>query len=202
MNVVLMLIFSMSVFSQTCEYSYTVWNTRLRTSEGPIKVKKSYSSLSPQEKGPQGCTPCEVDQVEVKLQNGLTFKACKSFAKKFQTVLNEALNRGKKIETVLAYRPSISKGKEDHQGRRTEFSHHAFGAAIDINENHNGLYGNCLTWNPTCRLMKGGVYNPANPLSIRENDDFVTLFRAQGLEWGGKIQGVQKDFMHFSLDGY
>ena len=202
MNILILIFFSFSLYAKTCEYSYTVWNTRLKKSEGPIRVQKPYSELTKNESGPTGCNPCEVDQQIVVLSNGIQFKACHRYADQFKTVLNQALKKGKIIRSVVGYRPSISKGKEDSSGRRSEFSHHAFGAAIDINEEFNGLYGNCLTWNPGCQLLKGGVYSPSNPLSIRDKDEFVTLFQGIGFQWGGKIQGIQKDFMHFSLDGY
>jgi hypothetical protein len=185
-----------------CEYSYTVWNTIQKKSEGPFRIIKPYAQLAPYEKSPEGCTPCESDQQQVRLKNGLSFTACKKFAQQFQTTLDRVLDTGRKIETVLSYRPSISKGQADSQGRRTIFSHHAFGTAIDINENFNGLYGNCLNWNPGCQLIKGGAYSPYHPFSIRDKDEFVTYFKGIGLEWGGKIRGIQKDFMHFSFDGY
>lgn len=202
MKVLILLLLSLNLHAKTCEYSYTVWNTRLRKSLGPIRVQKPYAQLTKQEKGPSGCSPCEADQVDVTLMNGVQFRACRSYAESFKKVLNLALQKGKSIRTVVGYRPSISKGKEDAQGLRTEFSHHAFGTALDINEEANGLYGNCLSWHPGCRLIKGGVYSLSNPLSIRDKDELVTLFLGIGFQWGGKIQGVQKDFMHFSLDGY
>ena len=202
----MMILFLLSFISlaqaKTCEYNYTVWNTRLNKSEGPFRVIKNYQDLSPRERGVDGCTVCEADQVKVTLSNGLSFQTCQRFAGQFVSTLNRILSSGRKIESVLSYRPSISTGEVDAQGRRTEFSHHAFGSALDLNENHNGLYINCLEWNPGCRLSKGGVYNPKNPLAIRDKDEFVTHFKQIGFEWGGKIKGKQKDFMHFSLDGY
>ncbi len=165
-------------------------------------IAKPYSSLTKAELGPEGCTPCEEDQVKITLKNGLEFKACKRFAGPFKTQLEKILDTGRKIESVLGYRVSMSKGQIDSSGRRTEFSHHAFGSALDINENRNGLYTDCLEWGPHCRLIKGGAYSPMHPLSIREKDEFVTYFKEIGFQWGGKIQGIQKDFMHFSLDGY
>jgi hypothetical protein len=197
-------IFNSSVYGAqvNCEYSYTVWNTILKKSEGPFRVNKPYSQLSKLEKSPEGCTPCEIDQQLMRLNNGLSFTACKSFAQKFKKTLDKILESGRKIETVLGYRPSISKGQMDALGRRTVFSHHAFGTAIDINENFNGLYTNCINWNAGCQLIKGGAYSPQHPLAIRDNDEFVTNFKGLGLRWGGQIQGIQKDFMHFSFDGY
>jgi hypothetical protein len=188
--------------TKNCEYSYTVWNMLLKKSEGPFHVNRPYSQLNKFEKSPEGCTPCESDQQIMQLKNGLRFTACKHFAQQFKMALDKALDSGRKIQTVLSYRPSISKGPPDSSGRRTIFSHHAFGTAIDINEDFNGLYGNCTTWNGACQLIKGGAYSPMHPMSIRDNDEFVTNFKGIGLKWGGQIQGIQKDFMHFSFDGY
>jgi hypothetical protein len=185
-----------------CEYSYTVWNTILKKSEGPFRINKPYSQLTKREKSSEGCSPCESDQQLMRLKNGLSFTACKKFAQQFKMALDKILDSGRKIETVLSYRPSISKGEIDSVGRRTVFSHHAFGTAIDINENFNGLYTNCLKWGPGCQLIKAGVYSPHHRLSIRDKDEFVTNFKGIGLQWGGQILGIQKDFMHFSFDGY
>lgn len=203
MIAVVLIFFQLFAFAQkSCEYSYTIWNTRSNKSEGPIRVKKSYQDLTAVEKGPEGCTVCEADQTQVTLSNGIGFLTCRRFAGQFQATLNKVLQSGRKIESVVSYRPSISKGPVDSRGLRTQFSHHAFGSAIDINENANGLYANCLQWNPGCRLIKGGAYRPSEPLAIRDKDEFVTHFKGIGFEWGGKIHGNQKDFMHFSLDGY
>lgn len=202
MIVMIIIMLSSLLYAQDCTYSYTVWNTRERTSDGPFLIKKSRSQLVSYEKGPRGCTPCEEDQVSVQLSNGLSFKTCKHFASDFKQALEMVLSSGRKIESILSYRASLSKGKADARGRRTEFSHHAFGAALDVNENHNGLYNNCLRWSGQCVLSKGGVYRPDSALAIRENDEFVTQMQRIGLKWGGKIAGNQKDFMHFSLDGY
>lgn len=185
-----------------CTYSFTVWNTVLRRSEGPILVRKNYSALSGAEIGPRHCTPCQEDQVTVRLSNGLKFEACKKFANEFQAALEKVLKSGRKIDSVVAYRPSVSKGKVNSNGLRSEFSHHAFGVAIDLNENFNGLYEGCGTWNSACRLIKGGVYSPGHPKSIRDGDEFVKSMAQHGFKWGGTILGQQKDFMHFSLDGY
>lgn len=199
---IFLLLLSVHVHAKICEYSYTVWNTRSNKSEGPFKVRKTYEELTAKERGPDGCTVCEADQVKVTLSNGISFLTCQRYAGLFVSALNKILSSGRKIESVVSYRPSISKGEADAKGLRTQFSHHAFGAAIDLNENHNGLYTNCLNWNPGCHLIKGGAYRPESPESIRDQDEFVTHFKGIGFQWGGKILGKQKDFMHFSLDGY
>lgn len=187
--------------SEICEYSYTVWNNRERKSEGPFTIRKPYARVTSLERYSSTCTICRRDQVEVSLQNGVRFEVCKSEAGKFVKVLEEALKAGFTIKTVVGYRPSLSKGPLDSTGRRTQFSRHAFGVAIDVNEDHNGLYDQCVRWGPACRLIKGGKYSATDPLSIRPDSILVKLFGRENLKWGGEIQGVQKDFMHFSPDG-
>jgi len=188
--------------SEHCEYSYTVWNTQMRKAEGPFKVNKPYSSLGPQEKGPFGCTPCEQDQQEIVLKSGLKVKICRHLASAMEKNLNEILKSGFRITSLTGYRTSISKGSPDSAGRRTKFSHHAFGAAIDINEEFNGLYDHCLTWGPGCRLIKGGRYIPGGPGSISPQSSVISIMNSSKFQWGGSISGLQKDFMHFSSDGY
>lgn len=191
-----------NVFASTlCEYSYTVWNHHQKKSEGPFTIRKPVSALAPFERDPSGCTICKSDQTEIILSNGVKFEACKRQAGKFQSLLEKALKEGVKIDTVVGYRPSMSKGPLDQRGRRTEFSRHAFGIAIDINEDQNGLYDQCLKWGPSCRLIKGGVYLPGKSASFTSDSVLVNIFKSNGLKWGGEINGFQKDFMHFSPDG-
>lgn len=187
--------------AELCQYSYTVWNTRTQKAEGPFRISKPRSTMSVTEAGRDGCSVCESDQVLVKLSNNVEVKLCKTQVHKIKNVLQEFLQAGGVIKTLTGYRPSISKGNADSQGRRTEFSRHAYGLALDINEDHNGLYDHCLEWGPSCRLIKGGKYSSEDPMSIRADSQIVRLFREQGFLWGGKIHGFQKDFMHFSPDG-
>lgn len=185
-----------------CTYSFTVWNALNRKSEGPFLVKKSRSALSALEIGSRNCSLCQEDQQEIVLSNGVKFKACRAYQGEFRSALERAISSGRSITSVVGYRPSRSKGALDSAGRRTEFSRHAFGTALDVNEEHNGLYDRCLSWNGGCRLIKGGIYRPGHPLSITDGDIFVKSFSQVGFRWGGAIPGQQKDFMHFSLDGY
>jgi hypothetical protein len=95
-----------------------------------------------------------------------------------------------------------SRGAADGNGNRIGFSNHSFGTAIDINPEQNGLYDNCITFGPQCRLLRGGEWRPGTPGTLDKNGDIVTLFKQAGFQWGGEIVGKQKDFMHFSLTGY
>ncbi|HAH07296.1 MAG TPA: hypothetical protein DCM05_12370 [Elusimicrobia bacterium] len=186
-----------------CSYTYTVWNVKAKKSLIRKTVSKAYGELTPSEKGPLGCTPCVEDQQEVVLSNGLKFQACKKAAEPVRKALEAALAKGQKIVSVLGYRAQMSKGAADKDGNRTELSNHAFGTAVDLNEEHNGLYENCISWGPKCRLRKGGKYRPgADPLSLTKESPALAELKAAGFEWGGKIEGRQKDFMHFSPTGY
>lgn len=196
----LLSLFLSHAFAFDCHYEYTVWNTRTRASEGPFKIKKWKKDLTKVEKGPLGCSLCEEDQVNVQLKDGKSFRVCSSIADTFKQAIDSS---GFKVETILGYRPSRSRGPVDSRGLRTEFSNHAYGVAVDINENYNGLYSNCVQWGTQCVLTKGGTYRPTQDARslTRENPLTLSLIHA-GLRWGGEIEGTQKDFMHFSPDGY
>jgi len=86
--------------------------------------------------------------------------------------------------------------------RRTQYSYHSFGVAIDINAEQNGLYGNCVTFSDACQLRRGGPWRPGRPGTITLGDPIYDGLTDIGLRWGGEIAGRQKDFMHFSLTGY
>jgi hypothetical protein len=187
--------------TDSCHYEYTIWNTTQRRVSGRRVIDKPRAELTDEEKGPLGCTPCREDQVEVKLRNGLEFLACLKIATPLREALDGALERGQDVRTVVGYRAQMSKGPADKDGNRTELSNHAFGVAIDVNENQNGLYDHCVTWSPACRLIKGGPYRPGEG-SILADSPLVAAMKAIGLEWGGRIAGRQKDFMHFSPSGY
>jgi hypothetical protein len=131
----------------------------------------------------------------------VTFKVCGAFVEAFRSGLEAAIGQGEVIESVTGHRPSKSRGNLDGQGRRTEFSNHAYGAAVDVNEAYNGLYDFCLSWSPSCRLIKGGRYVPGQQRSFTRRSPLVRALRDRGLLWGGEISGKQKDFMHFSPDG-
>ncbi|MBI5243751.1 MAG: M15 family metallopeptidase [Elusimicrobia bacterium] len=97
----------------------------------------------------------------------------------------------------------MSRGPTDGRGNRTEISNHSFGAAVDLNEENNGLYEKCFAWSKKCALRKGGRYRPGeDPLSLREESPAVVELKKAGFLWGGRIAGNQKDFMHFSPTGY
>ncbi len=140
--------------------------------------------------------------VEVPLSNGLSVTLCRAVAREVAVALDRALADGAVIETILGYRPSVSRGDPDLNGERTGLSNHAYGVALDINEGWNGLYQDCATWGPQCLLMKGGAWTPSDPRGLRRKSPLVLALGETGLLWGGAIAGTQKDFMHFSPSGY
>ncbi len=185
-----------------CHYTYSVWNVKAKASKAHHAVAKPYAQLAAKEKGPLGCTPCEEDQADVQLSNGLQFRACRLVSDRIHDALEAALSRGQKIVSVVGYRAQMSKGPADQSGNRTELSNHAFGVAVDVNEGYNGLYNDCVAWSPQCVLGKGGPYQPGSELSLTEGSPLVQEMKKVGYDWGGKIAGRQKDFMHFSPSGY
>jgi len=193
---------SSAVASETCHYTYSVWNAQNRQTSRSLRVEKRRSELTSSERGPFGCTPCEEDQVHIKLSNGIRYQLCKKVAGPVTDALEEALKQGATINKVVGYRPSMSRGPLNPSGERTRLSNHAFGVAVDINPNHNGLYGSCLVWGPKCKLLKGGPWNPDVPLSLQPGHPVLTALLKSGLRWGGSIKGNQKDMMHFSPSGY
>jgi len=112
------------------------------------------------------------------------------------------LKKGAPIHTVVGYHVVKSRGPVDHAGNRTGFSNHSFGTAIDINPDQNGLYDNCITFGPECRLLRGGDWRSGIPGTLEKDGDIVNTLKQEGFYWGGEIAGKQKDFMHFSLTGY
>ena len=97
----------------------------------------------------------------------------------------------------------MTPGDVDHEEKRTQFSNHSFGIAVDINPDSNGLYQNCIEFSQQCVLRRGGDWQPGqNSRSIAADSQLVKALKSAGFKWGGEILGRQKDFMHFSPDGY
>lgn len=184
-----------------CHYTYTVWSATEHRTVATVPVDRPRAELTAAERGPFGCTPCEEDQVTVRLADGHALRVCRAVAAPIRTAIDDALAYGAMISSLLGYRPSMSRGEPDAAGNRTVLSNHAFGVAVDVNADHNGLYDRCATWGPGCRLLLGGPWSPTDPLSIQRDGAWVRAFRAIGYGWGGDLQGDQKDLMHFSPTG-
>jgi len=189
--------------TKMCSYSSYAWNVNTKSVTNYHRVSHSYSKLAAFEiDKATACTVCEEDQREIALPGVKPFKVCKRLHRKIENALRSAMDSGKKIETVIGYRVGLTRGELDSMGNRTGFSHHSYGIAIDVNSAYNGLYDNCLTFNSACRLRKGGRWVSHHPMSLTPADKIVKNLKNMGLRWGGEIKGWQKDFMHFSPDGY
>ena len=186
-----------------CHYSDWVWNSEANRAEDFRDVATRRSTLSPDLIHPDyPCSVCEEDQVEITLDGAAPFKVCHVFAEDIEYILREAQQSGFEINEVAGYRVGRTKGPLDDRGRRTQYSYHSFGVAIDINAAQNGLYANCVTFSPRCQLRRGGPWEPERAGTIMPGDIIYDGMSDIGLRWGGEIAGRQKDFMHFSPNGY
>ena len=120
----------------------------------------------------------------------------------FEPAYRKLLASGEPVTEVTAYRPGKTKNPLDAKGNRTGFSNHAYGAAVDINRSKNGLYDKCPKFGPGCRRIQGGQWRPGSPGTLSKDSSIVRVLREAGFKWGGEIDGMQKDFMHFSPSGY
>lgn len=190
--------------SRSCHYQTYQWNTITRKADNIRTVSRPYSQLAPDEIDPQtGCTVCEEDQAELVIDGIPPVRVCKYVLQQFQFALREAVDSGFDINQLVGYRVGKTRGDVDINGRRTLFSHHAYGTALDVNPGSNGLYTNCLDFNEQCLLVRGGPWKPdGSNGSIRHDGVLVQSMKSAGFRWGGEIAGRQKDFMHFSLSGY
>jgi len=200
----LVLGYHLSALAETCSYQSYQWNTLRQQAENFVRVRKSYADLDASEIDvATGCTVCEEDQSWIEIAGLEPVRVCKSLAVRVREILVDAVAGGFEIRTLVGYRVGKTRGEVDGGGRRTGFSNHSFGIAIDINIESNGLYANCLEFGPQCRLLRGGHWRPAtDPLSITADSRLVRSMKSAGFHWGGEISGRQKDFMHFSPSGY
>jgi hypothetical protein len=187
----------------SCTYRTYSWNTYERRPVDFREVRHPYSELRPVEiHEPTGCTVCEEDQIEITLPGVAPFRLCKFMAYEIRQALLRAMAEGERINSVVGYRVGMTKGDIDGRGNRTRFSNHSFGIAIDVNQLQNGLYDNCVSFGPGCRLIRGGAWEPEQEGSLTPHSRVVRDLGEIGLKWGGQIEGRQKDFMHFSPSGY
>ncbi len=201
--VALVMVSSMCV-AESCHYHDWRWNAAQKRAVERILVEKDYAQLLPDERDVRsGCTVCAEDQTSIKVAGVPEFSVCKRYAQTVQDALEKLVRQGEKVYSVIGYRVGHTRGDLDSQGNRTAFSNHSFGIAIDINPDHNGLYGNCPDFGPHCTLLRAGPWRPEDsPYSLRRDGLTVRVLKEAGFKWGGEIEGLQKDFMHFSLTGY
>lgn len=204
---ILLLITLLSVEAfQTCTYTDWTWSAAERRAVDIREVEKPYSALTDDERdllsdGGTGCSICREDQMEIALPGVEPFRVCKAVAGEVEAALTRAMEQGFQIETVIGYRVGRSKGVLDAQGRRTEYSNHSFGLAIDVNADKNGLYDRCTEFSGSCRLIRGGEWRPGEQGGITPDTPIYEEMTAIGWRWGGELPGRQKDFMHFSPSG-
>lgn len=200
----LLLMHGAVALAQDCHYSTWQWDVAARKAVGFKNVARSFESLGDLDRDARsGCSVCIEDQALIRIDGIEPFRICKRYAERVRGVLAELLSDGVPIKSVVGYRVGKSRGAVDALGRRTQFSNHSFGVAMDINSQSNGLYSNCLAFNEHCELLRGGHWRPGrDPYSLTPNGEVVTKMKSIGFKWGGEIEGRQKDFMHFSLTGY
>lgn len=187
----------------TCTYDVSIWNVRSKGIAGTTTVRHDYASLSEDEVDPlTGCTVCSEDQERLELPGVAPFSVCRKIAPEVRATLMKLLDAGEPVLTVRGYLVIRSRGPVDEKGNRTKLSNHSYGAAIDINRNLNGLYTNCVSFGPQCRLMLGGAWRPGVAGTLEADGAIVRAMKELGFSWGGEIKGIQKDFMHFSRSGY
>ncbi|MBI3563372.1 MAG: M15 family metallopeptidase [Gammaproteobacteria bacterium] len=190
------------LLAATCSYDSWVWDVVQKKSVSHSKVIKSSAQLSAEERGTvPGCTVCEQDQVEIRLDTLPVFKVCKILQAPVTRAIQQARADGFPLTSVVGYRVGKTKGAVNALGQRTQFSNHSYGTALDFNADSNGLYAACVEFNPLCRLVRGGEYYPTKRGAITRASSLYKAMRMAGFKWGGEIAGKQKDFMHFSLTG-
>ena len=187
----------------TCSYSTYEWNVPSQRAVNHRAVRHSYASLAPEEiDAGTGCTVCREDQTTLHLPDGTPYEVCHLLAPAIAEAVDSVVASGEPIFTITGYRVGMTKGETDANGNRTRFSNHSFGIALDVNEELNGLYDRCIAFGPDCRLIRGGRWEAGQLGSLTPESAVVRELGRIGLRWGGRIEGRQKDFMHFSPTGY
>lgn len=192
---------STALASDVCTFNDWAWNSAAGRAENFRDVSMPRDDLSTEQRhSTLPCTVCREDQVRISAgeQSALI---CKAIAGEVEDALRRAEEAGFTINTLTGYRVGRTKGPLDANGLRTQYSHHSFGLAIDINAAQNGLYDRCVEFGRHCRLRRGGRWEPSADGTISPQTPLYQAMRRAGLKWGGELKGRQKDFMHFSLEG-
>jgi len=191
----------MPAMAQTCSFTDWAWHSEQGRAVNYQEVVTTRAELTPEQQHPDlPCSICREDQVEIRIGDASTLM-CKAVADEVSEALNRAASEGFPISKLVGYRVGRTKGPLDENGLRTQYSHHSFGLAIDVNPGQNGLYDRCISFSPDCRLRRGGEWLPGSPAAITLETPLYHYMRDAGLKWGGELQGRQKDFMHFSQSG-
>jgi hypothetical protein len=201
--------------SNRCTYATSQWDVVRRTSSHAQHIDKPYAEVTADERDPNEprCSVCREDQVRIEPKalgvNAAPFQVCHVYAADVRSALQAvAADTSFIITTLIGYRVGRTRGAIV-DGLRTEWSNHSFGAALDINAGHNGLYGACnipsVTRDAiaTCHLRVGGVWDPVKrpTTTITTASSVYRAFR-KFWRWGGEISGGTRDMMHFSPSGY
>lgn len=197
----LTLTFTSPALASTCSYTDWEWHSESGQAVNIREVVTQRSKLSPEQSHPSlPCSICREDQVSIKVGD-ISTSVCHVIAQDVQEALLQAQDGGFEFNTLIGYRVGKSKGPLNAQGLRNQYSNHSFGLAIDINPERNGLYDRCIKFSHTCRLRRGGPWQPGTEGTITRESTIYDALTRVGLKWGGELQGRQKDFMHFSLNG-
>ena len=198
----LILVMLQPCFAETCTYTDWAWHVETGKAVNITQVKTSRDHLGPDQFHPElPCSICAEDMETITLPGVQPFQMCRVIAPAVKAALSAAQADGFPIEEIIGYRVGRSKGPINDQGLRTQYSHHSFGLALDINPPKNGLYDQCPEFGPDCRLRIGGAWQPGRPGTVSPGTLPYIYLTEIGMKWGGELPGQQKDFMHFSLSG-
>lgn len=194
--------------SSRCEYSTYAWDTERGRSTDHEDVNKPFSAVTGDEVSSTDprCTICESDQVLVELDGVPPFEICWVYVDEVVDAFLEAQRNGFIFEEVEGYRPGRTGGRTDSRGVRTEYGEHAYGLALDINGDFNGMY-RCRV-DPSdpervraCRLAHGGEYRPERypRRSIVRGGPLYRALTRRGWVWAGDEYEElgYLDIMHF-----
>ncbi len=195
--------------SATCTYTSYAWDTVTKKATGREKFTKTYGELTAEERSEfdPRCTVCSEDQVEIAIDGLPKNKICRYYADSVKAALEELkAEKSFEITALEGYRPGKTRGPIVN-GKRSLFSNHSYGTAIDINAPQNAIYSNCPGDRKNeddlagCKKGIGGPWRPkADPKhSIDRNSPAFKIF-TKFWKWGGDLPKM-KDFMHFSITG-
>lgn len=195
-----------------CTYKTYAWHKIKRRGVDHRLVKTTRGKLSKAEIDPADadCTVCREDQKLIAIEGLPTVTVCKKYAPQIEAALRAIKASGQfEITALKGYRVGKTRGPIVND-RRTVFSNHSYGSAIDINARQNGLHRKCkLAGVPKtaadikgCRLGVGGAWKPsARPKKTIVAGGIVHQEFTKFWRWGGALPGQIKDFMHFSVTG-
>ncbi len=202
--------------SPDCVYHSAQWDVVKKRNTNGILVHKPYAQVTDDERDPadRRCTVCRGDQTRIDPKRlGLAklggFSVCWAYAQQVEKALETIAKAGDfDLKAVVGYRPGRTRGAVV-DGKRTQWSNHSFGTAIDLNAFANGLHASCNVSQATpatvkrCKLRIGGAWDPEGRprLTVTAASSPYRAF-APFWKWGGEISGDIKDFMHFSISGY